>query len=117
MCVCGFWLLEERRGFWRNGRIAWPSGSGVLDTTFKVVYNYLYTFRSSFQDPHLQLGRLGGNAVFMCVTALSDVLTLNFFWLVRDEGSWLEIRTGVSPFRIGGALGVFLAASEGLGGW
>jgi hypothetical protein len=55
--------------------------------------------------------------VFMCVTALSDVLTLNFFLLVRDEGSWLEIRTGVSPFRIGGALGVFLAASEGLGGW
>jgi phosphatidylinositol glycan class N len=60
---------------------------------------------------------LGGNAVFMCVTALSDVLTLNFFWLVKDEGSWLEIGTGISHFCIGGALGVFLAALEGLGGW
>jgi phosphatidylinositol glycan class N len=60
---------------------------------------------------------LGGNAVFMCVTALSDVLTLNFFWLVKDEGSWLEIGTGISHFCIGGALGVFLAALEGIGGW
>jgi len=60
---------------------------------------------------------LGGSAVFMCVTALSDVLTLNFFWLVRDEGSWLEIGTGISHFCIGGALGVFLAGLEGLGTW
>lgn len=60
---------------------------------------------------------LGGGAVFMCVTALCDVLTMNFFWLVRDEGSWLEIGTGISHFCIGGALGVFLAVLEGGGRW
>lgn len=61
--------------------------------------------------------RLGPSAVFMVVTALSDVLTLNFFWMVKDEGSWLEIGTGISHFCIGGALGVFLAGMEGLGTW
>ena len=61
--------------------------------------------------------RLGPSAVFMVVTALSDVLTLNFFWMVRDEGSWLEIGTGISHFCIGGALGVFLAGMEGLSAW
>ncbi|CCX16400.1 Phosphatidylinositolglycan class N-domain-containing protein [Pyronema domesticum] len=60
---------------------------------------------------------LGSGAVFMVVTALCDVLTLNFFWLVRDEGSWLEIGTGISHFCIGGALGLFLSALEGFGRW
>lgn len=44
--------------------------------------------------------------------AMSDVLTMNFFWLVRDEGSWLDIGTSISHFVIASALCVFVAGLE-----
>lgn len=46
--------------------------------------------------------------------AVSDVLTLNFFWKVRDEGSWLEIGESISHFAICSLLGIFVAGLEGL---
>lgn len=51
----------------------------------------------------------------MCVMAVSDVLTLNFFWLVRDEGSWLDIGTSISHFVIASLLGIFVAGLEFVG--
>ena len=48
----------------------------------------------------------------MVVMAISDVLTLNFFWLVRDEGSWLDIGTSISHFVIASLLCVFVAGLE-----
>jgi len=51
----------------------------------------------------------------MCVMAVSDVLTLNFFWLVRDEGSWLDIGTSISHFVIASLLGIFVAGLEVVG--
>ena len=48
----------------------------------------------------------------MIVMAVSDVLTLNFFWLVRDEGSWLEIGTSISHFGIASLLCAFVATLE-----
>jgi GPI ethanolamine phosphate transferase 1 len=65
---------------------------------------------------NLRLG-LESSALFMLVMALSDVLTLNFFWMVRDEGSWLDIGTSISHFFIGSLLNVFVAGLEGLSGW
>jgi len=50
----------------------------------------------------------------MVVISISDVMTLNFFWMVRDEGSWLEIGTTISHFVIGSLLCVFVAGLEGL---
>ena len=44
--------------------------------------------------------------------AISDVLTMNFFWLVRDEGSWLDIGTSISHFVIASLLCVFVAGLE-----
>lgn len=52
------------------------------------------------------------SAIFMVVMAISDVLTLNFFWLVRDEGSWLDIGTSISHFAIASLLCAFVAALE-----
>ena len=55
------------------------------------------------------------SALFMVVISVSDLMTLNFFWMVRDEGSWLDIGTSISHFCIGSALGIFVAALEGAG--
>lgn len=56
------------------------------------------------------------SALFMLVMAVSDVLTLYFFWVVKDEGSWLEIGSTISHFVIASLLCVFVAALEGVSG-
>jgi phosphatidylinositol glycan class N len=52
------------------------------------------------------------SALFMLVMAFSDVMTLNFFFLVKDEGSWLDIGTTISNFSIASVLSVFVALLE-----
>jgi len=52
------------------------------------------------------------SSLFMLVMTISDVLTMNFFWLVRDEGSWLDIGTSISHFVIASLLCVFVAGLE-----
>ena len=52
------------------------------------------------------------SSLFMVVMALSDILTLYFFWVVKDEGSWLEIGSTISHFAIASLLCVFVAALE-----
>ncbi|KAK3390859.1 Phosphatidylinositolglycan class N-domain-containing protein [Podospora didyma] len=52
------------------------------------------------------------SALFMIVMAISDILTLYFFWVVKDEGSWLEIGSTISHFVIASLLCVFVAALE-----
>lgn len=60
--------------------------------------------------------RLGlqSSALFMVVMAIGDVLVMNFFWMVKDEGSWLDIGTTISHFVIGSLLSVFVAGLEGV---
>ncbi|KAM0438874.1 hypothetical protein ACHAPT_001635 [Fusarium lateritium] len=52
------------------------------------------------------------SALFMVVLAASDILTLYFFWVVKDEGSWLEIGSTISHFAIASGLCVFVAGLE-----
>ncbi|OJJ55716.1 hypothetical protein ASPSYDRAFT_92840 [Aspergillus sydowii CBS 593.65] len=52
------------------------------------------------------------SALFMVVMAISDVMTLNFFFMVRDEGSWLDIGTTISQFCIASFLCTFVAGLE-----
>lgn len=51
-------------------------------------------------------------ALFSMVLAISDVLSLNFFYLVVDEGSWLDIGTGISHFCICSMMSLFLSLIE-----
>lgn len=57
------------------------------------------------------------SALFMLVMAITDFLTLHFFWAVRDEGSWLEIGSTISHFAIASLLCVFVAMLEGVSEW
>ncbi|GAD94390.1 GPI-anchor biosynthetic protein (Mcd4), putative [Paecilomyces variotii No. 5] len=52
------------------------------------------------------------SALFMVVMSISDVMTLNFFYMVRDEGSWLDIGTTISHFCIASLLCTFVAGLE-----
>ena len=57
------------------------------------------------------------SALFMVVMAVSDVMTLSFFYMVKDEGSWLDIGTTISHFVIASLLGVFVAGWEIYSEW
>jgi phosphatidylinositol glycan class N len=52
------------------------------------------------------------SALFMIVMAISDVMTISFFWMVRDEGSWLDIGTSISHFCIASGFCVFVSGLE-----
>ncbi|KAI8099624.1 Phosphatidylinositolglycan class N-domain-containing protein [Halteromyces radiatus] len=39
-------------------------------------------------------------SLFLCVVAITDIQTINFFYFVSDYGSWLEIGTSISHFCI-----------------
>ncbi|KAF3903788.1 hypothetical protein AA313_de0200889 [Arthrobotrys entomopaga] len=56
--------------------------------------------------------RVPPSALFMIVMSISDILTLNFFYMVKDEGSWLDIGTTISHFVIASLLCVFVAILE-----
>ncbi|CAH7689895.1 Phosphatidylinositolglycan class N-domain-containing protein [Phakopsora pachyrhizi] len=54
--------------------------------------------------------RLGFKSFTLFISSLvcSDVLTMNFFYLVKDFGSWLEIGRSISHFAISSLLLVFM---------
>lgn len=56
-------------------------------------------------------------SLFVAALTASDVLTLNFFFLVTDRGSWLEIGQSISHFSIASLLLVFMILLHGLGEW
>lgn len=60
---------------------------------------------------NLRLG-VAPSAFFTVVMAISDIMTLYFFWVVKDEGSWLEIGSTISHFAIASLLGVFVVSLE-----
>lgn len=119
-----FFLLQV--AFFSTGNIASIS-SFSLDSVYRLIPVFdpfamgallLFKLMIPFAVISANLGvlnrRLGvaPSALFMVVMAGSDVLTLNFFYLVRDEGSWLDIGTSISHFCICGMLGVFVSVLE-----
>ena len=123
-----FFLFFLQSAFFSTGNIASVS-SFSLDSVYRLipVFNpfsqgalLLLKLLIPFALISVHLGVLNRrldvapSALFMIVMAVSDVLTMNFFWLVRDEGSWLEIGTSISHFGIASLLCVFVAMLEPL---
>ncbi|XP_062567292.1 GPI ethanolamine phosphate transferase 1-like isoform X1 [Saccostrea cucullata] len=54
------------------------------------------------------LTHIPNRALFLIVMIMSDFMALNFFFLVRDYGSWLEIGTSISHYVIVMCMNIFL---------
>jgi len=124
-----FFLFLIQSAFFSVGNIAAVSAFS-LDSVYRLIPVFdpfsqsallLFKLLVPFAVMSANLGilnrRLGvaPSSLFMVVIAISDVLTLNFFWLVRDEGSWLDIGTGISNFVIASLLCAFVAGLEVVG--
>ncbi|XP_014097600.3 GPI ethanolamine phosphate transferase 1 [Bactrocera oleae] len=66
----------------------------ILKLVIPVVLNILIIFGMS------SFARANEQAIFVCLLLICDVMGLNFLFLVRNEGSWLEIGTSISHFVI-----------------
>jgi GPI ethanolamine phosphate transferase 1 len=121
-----FFLFFLQSAFFSTGNIASIS-SFSLDAVSRLIPVFepfsqttllLFKILVPFAVISANLGilnrRLGvpPSALFMVVMAISDVMTLNFFYMVRDEGSWLDIGTTISHFCIASAMCMFVALLE-----
>ena len=121
-----FFLFLLQSGFFSTGNIASIS-SFSLDAVYRLIPVFdpfsqgallLLKIMIPFACISANLGILNRklgvapSALFMLVIAISDVMTLNFFYMVRDEGSWLDIGTSISHFVISSLLCVFVAGLE-----
>lgn len=72
----------------------------------KVLLPFLVV--ALFSSVVVAVSRINSEALFLLVFAFSDVMGLQFFFLVTDSGSWQEIGTSLSHFVIAEATVIFL---------
>lgn len=90
-----------------------PFSMGAL-LIFKILCPFV-VLSATLGILNIRLGLIK-STLFGIVLAVSDILTLNFFYLVKDEGSWLDIGTGISHFSIASFLCMFMILLEYLSG-
>ncbi|KAL3475264.1 Phosphatidylinositolglycan class N-domain-containing protein [Aspergillus californicus] len=124
--VALFFLFLLQSAFFSTGNIASIS-SFSLDSVYRLIPIFnpfsqgallVFKLLIPFAIISANLGILNRrlevapSALFMVVMAVSDVMTLNFFYMVRDEGSWLDIGTTISHFCIASFMCTFVAVLE-----
>ncbi|OLY78381.1 GPI ethanolamine phosphate transferase 1 [Smittium mucronatum] len=90
-----------------------------LTTTFEpflmsllLIYKIFMPFfivSSAFAVINMML-ELPPFSLFLLALSTTDVMTLNFFFMVRDEGSWLDIGTSISHYCISSLFVLFSIA-------
>ena len=73
---------------------------------FKVILPFLVVAIFAFSVQYVT--QMPKKALFMMVLAFSDVMGLQFFFMVTDQGSWLDIGSSLSHFVIVEATVIFL---------
>ncbi|KNE88786.1 hypothetical protein PSTG_17790 [Puccinia striiformis f. sp. tritici PST-78] len=73
---------------------------------FKILIPFLIV-SSVFSTLNFRLG-LPKFSLFVSSLTITDIMSLNFFFLVNDVGSWLEIGQSISHFAISSLLLVFM---------
>lgn len=121
-----FFFFLTQIAFFGTGNIASIS-SFSLDSVYRLLpvfdpfamgalllFKILVPFAVISADLGLLTQRLGvkPSSLFTMVLSISDILTLNFFYLVLDEGSWLDIGMSISHYCIASLLCVFVIALE-----
>ncbi|KAK9480014.1 Phosphatidylinositolglycan class N-domain-containing protein [Lipomyces japonicus] len=121
-----FFFFLTQIAFFGTGNIASIS-SFSLDSVYRLlpvfdpfamgallIFKILVPFAIISADLGILTQRLGvkPSSLFTMVLSISDVLTLNFFYLVLDEGSWLDIGMSISHYCIASLLCVFVIALE-----
>lgn len=121
-----FFLFLLQSAFFSTGNMATVS-SFSLDAVYRLIPVFdpfsqgallLLKLLIPFAVISANLGMLNRrlkvapSSLFMVVMAMGDIMTLNFFYMVRDEGSWLEIGTTISHFCIASMLCIFVAGLE-----
>lgn len=89
-----------------------PWIQGVVLAT-KVLVPFLmvnFMFRSMQSMTSIPIS----HALFLVILILTDLMSIHFFFLVKDEGSWLEIGQSLSHFIITLAFVIFLVPVYGL---
>ncbi|KAK9454267.1 Phosphatidylinositolglycan class N-domain-containing protein [Dipodascopsis uninucleata] len=124
--IAMFFFFLTQIAFFGTGNIASIS-SFSLDSVYRLlpvfdpflmtallIYKILVPFAVISADLGLltQRLRVKPSSLFTMVLSISDILTLNFFYLVLDEGSWLDIGMSISHYCIASLLCVFVIALE-----
>ncbi|XP_018429511.1 PREDICTED: GPI ethanolamine phosphate transferase 1-like [Nanorana parkeri] len=58
--------------------------------------------------------QISSKSLFLIVLVISDIMSLHFFFLVKDYGSWLDIGTSISHYVIVMSMTIFLMLLRGL---
>ncbi|KAE8597684.1 hypothetical protein XENTR_v10016563 [Xenopus tropicalis] len=58
--------------------------------------------------------QISSKCLFLIVLVITDIMSLHFFFLVKDYGSWLDIGTSISHFVIVMSTTIFLMLLSGL---
>ncbi|XP_041423590.1 GPI ethanolamine phosphate transferase 1 isoform X2 [Xenopus laevis] len=58
--------------------------------------------------------QISSKSLFLIVLVITDIMSLHFFFLVKDYGSWLDIGTSISHFVIVMSMTIFLMLLSGL---
>ncbi|KAG9479418.1 hypothetical protein GDO78_012871 [Eleutherodactylus coqui] len=61
--------------------------------------------------------QISSKSLFLIVLVISDIMSLHFFFLVKDSGSWLDIGTSISHYVIVMSMTIFLMLLSGLAHW